>query len=281
MTTTYTTIISVADLQAALPNPDWAVVDCRFELAEPEQARQDYLAGHIPGAVFADIEQDLSAPRGSSGGRHPLPDPGFLSELFCRLGIDADTQVVAYDANGGGFAARLWWLLRYMGHKNVAILDGGWSAWQAAGGASAAGEEQRQRRTFVGTADDTMRVTVQAVNNAGLLVDSRDPARYRGEFEPLDPAAGHIPGARNRFWKDNLDLDNNFKPPATIAAELADLYSDTAPESVVFYCGSGVTACHNILAAVYAGLPQPLLYAGSWSEWCSDRARPVATGNEP
>lgn len=275
----YTTLISVNDLQQNLDNPDWVLVDCRFDLSEPEQGRRDYEVAHIPGAVFADLDNDLSAQQGAGGGRHPLPDPTALSSLFSRLGIDKNTQVVAYDAMGGGFAARLWWLLRYMEHEPVAVLDGGWPAWLAAGGEKRTGEELPSPRTFRGEACEEMRISIDAVGNVPLLIDSRDPARYRGEFEPLDPAAGHIPGAINRFWKLNLNDAEHFRSPRELEQEFKDLYADRSAGAAVFYCGSGVTACHNILAAVHAGLPQPLLYAGSWSEWCADSARPVATGS--
>lgn len=279
----YTTLISVSDLQENLDNPDWVIVDCRYDLSEPEQGHHDYLAAHIPGAVFADIANDLSAPRGagSGGGRHPLPDPESLQAVFSRLGIDGRCQVVAYDAMAGAFAARLWWLLRYMGHEAVAVLDGGWQDWLAAEAPVRQGEESRTPRDFHGQPDDTMRITIDSVSKAPLLVDSRDPARYRGEFEPLDPAAGHIPGAVNRFWKMNLAENDGFKNPRELQQEFDRLYGNRcAAAEAVFYCGSGVTACHNILAAVHAGLPQPLLYPGSWSEWCADSARPVATSED-
>ncbi len=276
----YTTLISVNDLQQQYANPDWVIVDCRFDLSDPEQGRRDYLEAHIPGALYADIDHDLSAQAGSGGGRHPLPDAESLVALFSRLGIDGDCQVVAYDAVGGGFAARLWWLLRYMGHEAVAVLDGGWPAWLAAGGETCSGEETRSARDFRGEPNDALRIPIDAVGKAPLLVDSRDPARYRGEFEPLDPAAGHIPGAYNRFWKHNLGEGDHFRPAAELAQEFSDLFHGQDPEAAVFYCGSGVTACHNVLAAVHAGLPQPRLYAGSWSEWCADSARPVATGSD-
>lgn len=273
----YTTLIDAAELQANLDNPDWVVVDCRFDLSQPEQGRRDYLMAHIPGAAFADVDTNLSAPK-NGGGRHPLPDPDALIDLFSRLGIDNRCQVVAYDAMAGGFAARLWWLLRYMGHEAVAVLDGGWPAWQALDCETRQGEQQREPREFRGQPDSGMRIAIDDVGKAALLVDSRDPARYRGEFEPIDPAAGHIPGALNRFWKMNLCEGDHFKSPRELQQEFNDLYDRVAAAEAVFYCGSGVTACHNILAAVHAGLPQPRLYPGSWSEWCADSARPVATG---
>ncbi len=268
----YTTLIDAAELQANLDNPDWVVVDCRFDLSQPDQGRRDYLVAHIPGAVFADIDTYLSAPK-NGGGRHPLPDPDALIKLSVST-----AAVRSYDAMAGGFAARLWWLLRYMGHEAVAVLDGGWPAWQALGADTREGQEHREPREFRGQPDSSMRISIDDVGKVGLLVDSRDPARYRGEFEPIDPAAGHIPGALNRFWKMNLREGDHFKSPRELQQEFNDLYDRAAASEAVFYCGSGVTACHNVLAAVHAGLPQPRLYPGSWSEWCADSARPVATG---
>jgi len=275
----YTTLIEATDLLSNLENPDWVIVDCRYDLSEPDQGRRDYLVAHIPGAVFADIDNDLSAHK-NGGGRHPLPSPDALVDLFSRLGIDSRCQVVAYDAMAGGFAARLWWLLRYMGHEAAALLNGGWQAWLALDGPTRQGEEQRAPREFRGQPEPSMRISIDDVGKAGLLIDSRDPARYRGDFEPLDPAAGHIPGAMNRFWKMNLTEADRFKSPRELRQEFEDLYAsrNASPQEAVFYCGSGVTACHNILAAVHAGLSQPRLYPGSWSEWCADSARPVATG---
>lgn len=276
----YTTLISVNDLQPQLADPDWVIVDCRFDLSAPDQGRRDYLRDHIPGALFADLATDLSGHGRSGGGRHPLPDTDALIGLFSRLGIDARCQVVVYDAVGGGFAARLWWLLRYMGHEAVALLDGGWPAWLVAGFETDAGTEIRAARTFTGAPREPLRAPIDIVGKVAALVDSRDPARYRGEFEPLDPAAGHIPGALNRFWKQNLGQDDRFRGARELAREFEELFAGRPAAEAVFYCGSGVTACHNILAAVHAGLPQPRLYAGSWSEWCADSARPVATGND-
>lgn len=176
-------------------------------------------------------------------------------------------------------AARLWWMLRYMDHGAVAVLDGGWPAWTQAGLPVEEIVQTPRPRRFEGRPHAEWLVTVEEVEKQSLLVDSRDPARYRGEVEPLDPVAGHIPGARNRFWKRNVDAEGRFLPPERIRRELQSLYGETSPEAVAFYCGSGVTACHNVLAAVHAGLPMPRLYAGSWSEWCSDPARPVAKGD--
>lgn len=276
------TLVTVDTLRDHLGDERWAIVDCRHDLADAGAGRRAYLAAHIPGAVFADIKTDLSGPPVTNRGRHPLPTPEALRTLFGRLGIDGACQVVAYDDAGGSFAARLWWLLRYMGHGAAAVLDGGWQAWQAAGQEVRSGDERRPPRVFSGARPrQEWVVSVEEVPRSRLLIDSRDPARYRGEIEPFDPKAGHIPGAINRFWKLNLDERGRFKPAEKLRAEFADLLGGVASDEAVFYCGSGVTACHNLLAAADAGLALPRLYAGSWSEWCADPQRPVAVGPGP
>lgn len=257
-------------------NPDWIIVDCRYDLADPAAGRRAYLSAHIPGAVFADVHDDLSGPPLTDRGRHPLPAPEQLQVLFRRLGINNGSQVVVYDDSSGAFAGRLWWLLRYMGHTAVALLDGGWSGWTAAGRNSAGGEQQNPPGNFRGTAKREWLVTVSDIPTVPVLVDSRDAARYRGDEEPIDRVAGHIPGAVNRPWKTNLDDRGYFKPAARLHDEFRQLLHGQEPASAVFYCGSGVTACHNLLAAVHAGMPMPRLYAGSWSDWCADPGRPVA-----
>ncbi|MCC7410314.1 MAG: sulfurtransferase [Gammaproteobacteria bacterium] len=277
----HTTLIDCATLAAALGRPDWVVVDCRFDLAQPEAGRRGYLAGHVPGAVYTHLDHDLSGPRGPASGRHPLPSPPALAQTFGRLGIGPGVQVVACDAGGGLFAGRLWWLLRYMDHAAVAVLDGGWPAWRAAGGSVQTGEVQPVARRFEGEPQADRVVTVDQVLAAPLLVDARDPARYRGEHEPLDPVAGHIPGARNRYCRDNLGADGRFLPAATLREHYLQLLGDTPVHEVVFYCGSGVTACHDLLALAHAGLGDARLYAGSWSEWCRDPTRPIAVGPAP
>lgn len=276
----YTTIINVVEVKAALNNPDFRVIDCRFDLAHKTAGREAYLAAHVPGAVYADLDADLSGPPVTDHGRHPLPTPERLHEVFARLGINSDTQVVAYDQVAGSFAGRLWWLLRYMGHDAVAVLDGGWQEWLKAGYPARSGMEQCPGGTFKGQPRTEWLVTADRVPQAKLLIDSRDPVRYRGDLEPLDPRAGHIPGAVNRFWKRNLDDDGLFKQPAKLRQEFEGLLGGVDPGDAVFYCGSGVTACHNILAVVNGGLAMPKLYAGSWSDWCSSPERPVAVGDE-
>lgn len=275
----YGTLIDTDTLRARLDDPDWMIVDCRFDLKDPHAGRRAWLEGHVPGAAYADLERDLSVPRPGAG-RHPLPDAARLEAVFSRLGIEAGRQVVAYDAEDGGFAARLWWLLRYAGHDAVAVLDGGWRAWREAGLAQRAGEERPPPARFRAALRPERIVGAAQVPSVPRLVDARDPARYRGELEPLDPVAGHIPGAVSHCFRRNLDARGRFLPPARLRAQLEAVLAGCPAQEAVFYCGSGVTACHNLLALAHAGLPEGRLYPGSWSEWCSDPARPVATGDE-
>jgi thiosulfate/3-mercaptopyruvate sulfurtransferase len=275
----YDTLIRVQELHAHAGDPGWVIVDCRYDLMDRQAGYRTYLAGHVPGAAYADLHDDLSGPPVTDHGRHPLPDAERLCRLFSELGIEPGVQVVAYDDAAGSIAARLWWMLRYMNHQAVAVLDGGWQAWLDAGFAIEEPESRRRSGIFRGAPDRRLLAVIDEVAAVRCLVDARDPVRYRGETEPLDPVAGHIPGARNRFWKCNLDADGNFLPAHRLRDEFGALYDGAEPAEVVFYCGSGVSACHDILAAVHAGLPFPRLYAGSWSEWCSDRSRPIATGD--
>lgn len=279
--TVFSSIINVNDLKENLDQPDWVVVDTRYDLADIGAGKKAYLDAHIPGALFADINDDLSGPPLTDHGRHPLPSAEQLNRLFSRLGINNNTQVVVYDQVSGSFAGRLWWLLRYMGHEQVAVLNGGWQMWEKAGFPVRSGEETRQQENFLGVPRSDWLITVDQIPASRLLVDSRDPVRYRGDSEPLDRAAGHIPGAINHFWKDNLDENGLFKSPEIIHSEFKKFLGSIHPEEAVFYCGSGVTACHNLLAAAFAGLPVPKLYAGSWSDWCSDTTRSVVVGGEP
>jgi thiosulfate/3-mercaptopyruvate sulfurtransferase len=279
----YQTLISPAELAAALSNPDWVVLDCRFDLAHPDSGATTYRARHISGAVYADLNRDLSAPvQPGRTGRHPLPDPQVLVTQVCAWGIANHRQVVVYDAVGGAFAARAWWLIRWLGHTAVAVLDGGWQAWLAFGGRCASGWEQRDPADFAPNIQPGWVVetkTLQDRLDQYCLLDARAPERYRGESEPLDPRAGHILGALSVPYSENLTANGSFKPPVQLAARFTSLLAQqNASNPVVCYCGSGVTACHNILAMVHAGLPEPQLYAGSWSEWCLDPARPIALG---
>lgn len=276
----FETLISVDQLNSCMGQPDCIIVDCRFDLLAKDAGHRDYQKGHVPTAVYADLEHDLSDMNREGAGRHPLPSPEAMKQLFCRLGISSVSQVVAYDTAAGAIAARLWWMLRFMGHRSVAVLDGGWQRWLEAGYEIQAIENTNPPAHFQGVIRRDRLIGSSDVLGASCLIDSREPARYRGEIEPMDPVAGHIPGACNYFWKNNLDKDGCFLPAAEIRERLLEKYGETAPGEAVIYCGSGVTACHNLLAAVHAGLPLPRLYAGSWSEWCADPERPVATGEE-
>jgi thiosulfate/3-mercaptopyruvate sulfurtransferase len=279
------TLISAADLAAHIDDPAWVVVDCRHDLMNLAAGRAAYASGHLPGAVFADIETVLSgAKNGADGvflGRHPLPDKEALAEALRGFGIEDATQVVAYDAHGGMFAARLWWLLRWLGHEAVAVLDGGMAAWEAASQPLTTEVRTRPRGALSVRAPFVPTVTVREVldnleSGKRIVIDARAADRYRGENETIDPVGGHIPGAKNRFFKDNLGPDGRFKDAAQLREELGALIDD--PEAAIMQCGSGVTACHNLLALEVAGLPGAALYPGSWSEWVGDPARPVAKG---
>lgn len=278
-------LMALADsetLAQHLDDPDWVVFDCRHDLGDPGRGRADYLTSHVPGARFVHLDDDLSGPRNGSNGRHPLPDPSALAEKLGRAGVDSGKQVVAYDAQGGLFAARLWWLLRWLGHLPVAVLDGGWNQWAAEGRPQSADLPAPRAAQFSGQADDSWvdaRFVLASLGEPGSrLLDARAPDRFRGQNETLDPVGGRIPGARNRFFRDNLDAKGCFKLPQMLAAELAAALGDARPERSVHYCGSGVSAAHNLLAMEIAGLRGARLYPGSWSEWCADPARPVAAG---
>jgi thiosulfate/3-mercaptopyruvate sulfurtransferase len=281
----FTTLVSVADLQAHVFDHDWCVVDCRHDLMNFAAGWDAYRAGHIPGATFAHIEEDLSGTKTGSNGRHPLPDRQALETIFREWGLRNDTQLVAYDAQGGQFAGRLWWLARWLGHQKVALLDGGWQAWLAATQWSSVEEADRPLGDFVAgpslmAVADAAQVRAQLGHPDAPLLDARAPERYRGEQEPIDPVAGHIPSAANRPWQSNL-TDGRFKPAAQLRAEFDALLAGREPAQLTHYCGSGVTAAHNLLAMEIAGLPGARLYPGSWSEWCADSARPVAVGPNP
>lgn len=281
---TYQTIVDVHTLAQQLDNPDWVIVDCRFSLADTEAGQRAYEEAHIPGAVYAHLDHDLSSPPATDYGRHPLPTPAALQSLFERLGIDKTKQVVVYDGAGGMIASRLWWMLHYMKHENTAVLDGGWQAWQAANYPTRAGSEQNEPTTFQlreGTFQTNWLIRLPDVPSQTLLVDSRGRDRYRGENETIDPRAGHIPGAHNFPFAERFTNDGHLLPPTTLRAQFEALLQDTPPTEATFYCGSGVTACVNLLAMRHAGLPMGRLYVGSWSEWSRDPDRPAATGDTP
>ncbi len=282
----YTTLISAADLAAYIDDAGWVIVDCRHDLVNLALGREAYAAGHLPHAVFADMESELSgARRGEDGafrGRHPLPDKEALAATLRGWGVNDTTQVIAYDAHGGMYAARLWWLLRWIGHEASAVLDGGLPAWQALGQPlSSDPPDPRSAGKVAVRAPFVPTVTVREVlenieSEQRTVVDARAADRFRGENESIDPVGGHIPGAKNRFFKDNLRNDGRFKAPEQLREEFEQVIGD--PRKAIMQCGSGVTACHNLLALEVAGMPGAALYPGSWSEWSSDPARPVATG---
>ncbi len=275
------TLVSVEDLIANLDAPDWCIVDCRHTLTDLEFGRAAYREGHIPGAIFMHLDEDLSGPTNGQNGRHPLPDPELFAARLGSVGIGNDTQVVAYDDVGGMYAARLWTMLRWLGHDKAAVLDGGFRAWCDAAQPLEQGTPRRQARRFSPVMQPIMVPLALVEAHLGqsdlLVVDARSPDRFRGENETLDPVGGHIPGAINRFFRDNLE-NGHFKSPDQLREEFLKLVNGRALSEVVHQCGSGVTACHNLLAMEHAGLGGSRLYAGSWSEWCADPARPVATG---
>jgi thiosulfate/3-mercaptopyruvate sulfurtransferase len=276
----FSTLVAAEELARHLDGPDWIVCDCRHDLADYGAGRRAYAEAHIPGARFVHLDEDLSGPKTGHNGRHPLPHPLTLALRLGALGIDCDAQVVAYDASGGCFAARLWWMLRWVGHTRVAVLDGGWQAWTAAGLPVTSDRPALQPTTYTlrprpDLAVDAAYVAAHLADAETALIDARSADRFRGENESLDPVAGHIPGAINRFFKLNLDESGRFKAPDDLRVELAGLLRGCDPRGVVHQCGSGVTACHNLLAMEYAGLAGSRLYPGSWSEWISDRSRPV------
>jgi thiosulfate/3-mercaptopyruvate sulfurtransferase len=279
----FTTLLDPVTLERHLGDSQWVVIDCRFDLTAPARGEQLYLEGHIPGARYAHLDRDLSGAKTGANGRHPLPTAEEMRERFGALGIGPDKQVVAYDADNGMYAARLWWMLRYMGHDAVAVLDGGYARWVREGHDVRGGPELWAPAGFAGTPRSDWRLDATAVlagldDPARVLVDARAEPRFRGESETLDRKAGHIPGARSFFFQRNLADDRTFKSPTEIRDEWASVLGATTPEQVVMYCGSGVTACHNLLALEHAGLPGARLYPGSWSEWSSDPNRPIETG---
>ncbi|MBN3786986.1 sulfurtransferase [Burkholderia sp. Ac-20353] len=286
--THYTTLISAANLAerlAAAPG-SVALFDCRFDLAATGAGEAAYAAGHITGAQYLHLDRDLSGRKTGTNGRHPLPSRDALVATLADRGLRQGQQVVAYDAQGGAYAARLWWLLRWLGHDSVAVLDGGLQAWEAAGQPLTVETTHPSRGDFHAAAPLESTVDAQAVlanltSRTRTVIDARAPDRYRGENETIDPVGGHIPGALNRFFKDNLSADGRFKTGHELRETFSTLLGGIDPNRVILQCGSGVTACHNALAMEVAGLHGASLYPGSWSEWCADPARPVATGPTP
>ncbi|MBP6513934.1 MAG: sulfurtransferase [Steroidobacteraceae bacterium] len=275
------TLVTPADLMGHLADPEFRVVDCRFDLARPDAGETAYGQGHVPGALYAHLDRDLAGPVTQASGRHPLPDPAALAARLERWGIGNATQVIAYDEGGGMFAARLWWLMRWLGHDRVAVLDGGLKAWLASGGTLETSVAQPaparfETRLRPELAVDAGFVARALAANSHVLVDARGPERFRGEVEPIDPVAGHVPGAVNHPFQQNLGPDGRFLPPAELARRWRAALGSHGASETLCMCGSGVTACHNLLALEVAGLGQARLYPGSWSEWIRDPARPVA-----
>jgi thiosulfate/3-mercaptopyruvate sulfurtransferase len=279
----FKTLISTSALAPRLEDPSYVVVDCRFKLDDVSWGEREYREAHVPGAVYAHLDRDLSGAKTGRNGRHPLPDPRVLAATLGSFGIASGVQVVAYDQDNGMFASRLWWMLRWLGHEAVAVLDGGFAKWTAEGRGTRSGPETRSSKTFEGRPRSEMIADAAAVaaaitSGAPLLLDARAPERYRGDTEPLDPVAGHIPGAMNYFFQQNIGDQGTFRAPEELRDRLRIPLGTVAPADLICYCGSGVTACHNLLALEHAGLPGARLYPGSWSEWCADDRNPVETG---
>lgn len=276
----FPTLVTTDDVAAHLNEPAWALIDCRFDLTDTSRGEQAYRSAHLPGASYAHLDRDLSAATTGTNGRHPLPGLEALGATLGRLGIEPGVQVVAYDQDNGMYASRLWWMLRYLSHDAVAVLDGGFAKWAREGRPTAAGDMAPQARHFTGTPRPGMLARVDEVqaslgDSAHLLLDARAPERYAGAVEPLDPVAGHIPGAVNHPFTRNVASDGSFLTTDGQREIWRAVLGATPPSQVVCYCGSGVTACHNLLAMAHVGLEGVRLYAGSWSEWCSDPSRPV------
>jgi thiosulfate/3-mercaptopyruvate sulfurtransferase len=270
-------LVSTTELDQNLPR--WRVFDCRHDLAKPDAGAQQYRDGHLPGALFASLDRDLSGRKTGKNGRHPLPDPQDFEKWLEKTGLTPQDQAVCYDAGPGAMAARLWWMLRWVGHENVAVLDGGFAKWVKEGRPVTLDVPHftpfnypiKPRRDFA--------ADVRAVEKTkSLLVDARAPVRYRGEQEPIDPVAGRIPGAKNRFSMDNLSAAGTHKSAAELRKDFESVLAGRPPSDVIHYCGSGVAACHNLLAMEHAGLKGGKLYAGSWSEWSADPQRPQEKG---
>jgi len=286
----YTTLIEPAELAAHTRDADWAVLDCRFELSRPDWGSSAYAQGHIPNAIYAHLERDLSGPVTSTSGRHPLPGPEAFAATLGRWGIDANVQVVAYDQGNGAYASRLWWLLRWVGHPRVAVLNGGFAAWQQAGSGVTQQAGVREPRDFIVRPPQGALVTTVELerllaearlsSTERTLVDARSADRFAGQNETIDPVAGHVPGARNHPFQQNLDAQGRFLPSDTLRARWLETLRGKAPTTAIAMCGSGVTACHNLLALEVAGLSGAQLYAGSWSEWIRDPRRAVERGTQ-
>jgi thiosulfate/3-mercaptopyruvate sulfurtransferase len=276
----FTTVIAPAEAVEHFGDPEWAFLDCRFDLSNTDWGREEYLRAHVPGALFVHLDRDLTGVPNGRNGRHPLPDFDDFKRRAGGWGIGPGVQVVVYDQEAGNFAARLWWMLRSLGHHSVAVLDGGFARWMRENHPVRSGEERRTPRQFEGRLDQSMYVTADEVDIARRdpswkVIDARAPERFRGETEPIDPVAGCIPGAVNHFFRENLAADGTFLPPSDLRARLDTLLGNVSPSNAIVYCGSGVFSAHILVAMAHAGLPGGKLYTGSWSEWCSDPSRPV------
>jgi thiosulfate/3-mercaptopyruvate sulfurtransferase len=280
----FTTLIDTDVFAGHLADPDFVVVDCRFRLDDETWGEREYAGRHIPAAVYAHLNRDLSGPTTGTNGRHPLPDPLVLAETFTRFGIGNSggrrAQIVAYDQDNGMFASRLWWLARWLGHDAVAVLDGGFARWLAEGRPTKSGIETRRREEFRASPQSDLVVDARQVSRMlgtpnWRLLDARAPERYRGEVEPIDRKPGHIPGAANHFFQWNMNEQGTFRAPEELRDRISASTGQIAPDRIICYCGSGVTACHNLLAMEHAGIHGAKLYPGSWSEWSADPSRPI------
>jgi len=279
----FTTLIDANTLSAQLIREELALLDCRFDLANVSWGEAEFARAHLPGALYLHLDRDLSSQVAANSGRHPLPDPEVFASRLAALGADSSVQIVAYDQGNAAYAARLWWLARWIGLRNVAVLDGGIAAWRAAGLPLESAVRTPQPRQLTVSLAANAWVSSEAVDDlrvrpGNLLIDARGAERFAGRNETLDPVAGHVPGARNRPFLDNLGADGRFLPAETLRQRFGTLLGSVPPSALISMCGSGVTACHNLLALEHAGLPGARLYAGSWSEWIRDPRRPIATG---
>lgn len=282
MSQTFTTIIDTDILAQHIDAPAWRIMDCRFDLMDKEAGLRSYREAHIPNALYAHLEHDLSGPHAAITGRHPLPEAAQLAQRFCEWGIGAETQLVVYDGQNGALASRLWWLSRWLGHDRVAVLNGGLTAWCESNWPTSQSIPAITPTEFIPGVNDDLWVTTAVLqqllaNKEILLIDARDEARFRGEVEPLDKVAGHIPGAMNWPFETNLDTSGKFLTPEKLQANLPQKVTNSVINKFVHSCGSGVTACHNILAMEIMGLSGSRLYPGSWSEWITDPRRPIRT----
>jgi len=280
----YTSLVSAEDVLNHLDNPHWRIVDCRFDLKDKHLGYEKYKLGHIPNAIYADLKKDLSSPVSEQSGRHPLPEVSAIIQKLGSWGISSQTQVVVYDDAHGSFAGRLWWLLNWLGHENVAVLNGGFGYWENLNYPITTDIPQIEPTTFTGRPDMSMIADMPVIENSLtndklLLIDVRDPERYAGHVEPIDKIAGHVPGAINVPWKTNIDENGLYYSKAQLKDHYSQLLVDMGAKDLVFMCGSGVTACHSLLAMKYIGISGAKLYPGSWSEWIQNPSHPVETGS--